>query len=106
MATAQPSSPANGFLNIEEAAAAASEPMLSQPEQPLQPKVRVNDMPAAGPAAAVDKRPMTESSSAASSRGHKFTVIQRLVLLILLALVVVLCSVFIRPEIYFSNYGK
>ena len=33
-------------------------------------------------------------------------VTQCLVLFIILVLVVILCSVFIRPEIFFSDYGK
>ena len=53
------------------------------------------------PASARLQTPVTGDTSA-----KNYKVICRLVLAIILALIAILCSVFIKPELYFSQYGE
>lgn len=86
--------PNNGFLPQKQAAAAAGEeedePMLAT----KRPKVKIE----ADPSVSADRHKASLLSN--------YKVIQCLVLLVVLSLVGLLCSVFIKPELYFTDYGK
>ena len=48
----------------------------------------------------------TSSTQNRASPKKEHKVIQCVVLLLILALIALLCSVFIKPELYFTDYGK
>lgn len=85
--------PNNGFLPLQkQPETTEDEPMLAK-----RPKVKV-------------EQASTEIPSADRHKPHEalsnYKVIQCLVLLVILGLVGLLCSVFIKPELYFTEYGK
>ena len=114
-ATVQPPQPPNGFLNNGQDE--ACEPMLvHQVTKPkiadsggggsLPKKTASNNSTNLSPNAEVTGSRPRKKDAPGSTSTKNFKVIQALVLLIILALVAILCSVFIKPEIFFSDYGK
>ena len=97
----QPSAlPPNGFLQGQQSLEEASEPMLAfstlNSSAAGKATVKVNNEANGG----------HKNNSELRPRWSNIQVIQCVVLLIIAVLIATLCSVFIKPEIYFSDYGK
>ena len=91
--------PGNGFLQGQQSLEEASEPMLAFStlnSSAGKATVKVNNEANGG----------HKNNSELRPRWSNIQVIQCVVLLIIAVLIATLCSVFIKPEIYFSDYGK
>lgn len=94
--------PPNGFLTSE---AAEAEAMLT-------PRVKVEMATSSSSQSGLNgsntrqKEAIATASEATPRPRRHFKVTQCLVLLVVLALVAIICSVFLKPDIYFPEYGK
>ena len=97
--------PPNGFLSTEASAveeAAVTTPMLNAKLNGSSNAIKVKTSSETSGGTASNSRLPTVTTLSKT----QLKVTQCLVLFIILVLVVILCSVFIRPEIFFSDYGK
>ena len=104
--------PINGFLQssgplmtsaASEATAEASEPMLAFSTLNSGKAVKVSNNDQNGSHKTSTGQDL---SSNHRSKWSNYQVIQCLVFLLIVLLIATLCSVFIRPELYFTDYGK
>ena len=107
MASPNPQPP-NGFVSGSSEAANNSE----EAEEATIPMLKIAKLNGSSNAIKVKPSEASNVTSGTTSTSRLLTskkqlkVTQCLVLCIILALVAILCSVFIKPDIYFSEYGK
>lgn len=110
-----PSIPSNGYIQNSGPPLASTASEAAEAAEASEPMLAFSTLNSSGKAVKVTNEGVNGSHKTSTggqdlnnsrSRWSNYQVIQCLVLLLILLLITTLCSVFIKPELYFTDYGK